>query len=180
MALRPPQHRIDAIATFVHPTDTAWDRDRIETERAAMKELGLAEKDHPVSKYIGGWTRYDIDAAQTLMGQVVTIRDYLDDSKQPTLWKLRRLTAEEWYEIQPKYERDVRRGDRPWAAYIHAGRIGIKSVENGPALEMSGGRLTPSDVQKLDEISHELLYAIGEAVYAASLDLREDERRPLG
>lgn len=182
MALRPPQHRIDAPILFVHATDTAWDEERIQREQQAMRSADPPQEasSHPVARYLGGFTRYDLDAAATVLGQVVTVRDYLDDAKQPTIWKLRRLSADEWYDVHPLFERDVRRGEKPWACYIRCGKLGVSKVENGPALELIAGRMTTADVAKIDAIGRSMLYDIGEAVYQASMDLREDERRPLG
>jgi hypothetical protein len=184
MALRPPQHRIDAPIRFIHPSDTAWDRERWDREKDEMRKAGLDPSDHPVDRYLGGFTRYDPDAEATVNGAVVTVNEYIDDAKQPTVWHLKRLTILQWYDVQPMWERDVRAGQSPKKAYVHAATIGVAKVDNGPTLDLTGGKLTTSDLEKLREIGSgigdDLIVAIGEAVYQASMPLREDERRPLG
>jgi hypothetical protein len=184
MALRPPQHRIDAPIVFVHRSDSAWDRDRIEREKADMRKADLDPRDHPVDRYLGGFTRYHLDAQATVGGEVVTVRSYLDDTKQPTFWRLRRLTVHEWYEVHPQWERAVRAKESPTKAYVMAATLGVVKVENGPTLDLTAGRLTAGDLEKLREIGEaiddDLIVAIGEAVYQASMPLREDEIRPLG
>lgn len=172
MLKRPPQHRSDAVPIFVHPSDEAWDNDRITAE---LQELGDEAKMHPVARYLGGWTRYDLDAQATVAGRTVTAREYIDESKQPTLWKLRRLSFAEWYEIQPLVEKALRAGERPFSGYLKACICGLANVDNGPTLEIPGGRLNAADVAKLYEIDQELPYAIGEAVYQASIPLTESE-----
>ena len=181
MALqRPPQHHVDARITFVHPADDAWDNERIRDEQAAMLAAGQAPKNHPMARYFGGWTRYHIDAEATVIGTSVAPRHYLLDGVQPTTWRLRRLTHAQWQEVFPLYHHAASREDKPFAAYLLAAKLGIERVDNGPDLELTGGRLTASDLAKLHEIHHDLVYDLGEAVYQASMDLREDEKRPLG
>lgn len=183
MALkRPPTHRIDAPIQFVHPSDTAWDEPRVLAEQQRMREAELDPTRHPVARYRGGWTRYDLGAEATLFGDVVSIRDYLDDSKQPTIWTLRRLTVSEWYEVHPIWQRETRAGMPPYAAYLRCATIGIRKVENGPTLELTGGRLSASDLDKLHRLGQggefDLIFDLGEAVYQASMPLREEEKTP--
>src|SRR5689334_11416959 len=127
---RPPQHRVDAPIMFVHPTDTAWDYPRIKAEQEKMRESGADPLMHPVARYHGGWTRYDLDAQATLFGEVVRPRDYLDESKQPVMWKLRRLTQPQWYEIHPRWEKAGRNGERAFEAFKLAAIVGVERVEN--------------------------------------------------
>lgn len=171
--LRPPQHRVDAPIVFVHPSDPAWDKERVDKE---MTELGDRAQYHPVVRYLGGWTRYNIDAPGTLAdGSVTTAREYLDESKQPTVFKLRRLTFDEWYEVEPLVEKARRSLESPFAGYIKACRFGLESIENGPALEMPGRRCSHADMTKLYATRQDLPYDIGEAVYQASMPLTESE-----
>lgn len=176
----PPQHRIDAPIVWIHRDDSAWDADRIEADLEKMRAENLDPADHPVLRYHGGWTRYDIDARATLFGETVSARDYLDESKAPTRWHLRRLTSAEWYDVAPLWERAARTGERPIAAYYKCATIGVRKVEAGPALELTGGVMTPRDREAVHAIGTSFMFELGSAVYAASMELREDERRPLG
>jgi hypothetical protein len=182
MALRPPQHRIDAPILYVHPSDDAWDKPRFESEKEQMRAAGLDPRDHPLELYFGGFTRYDLSAKATVAGEVVTLRSYLDDAKHPTIWKLRRLTVHEWYDVSPIWEQEAIAKRKPTKAYFLAATIGIRQVDNGPTLDLPGGKLSPSDLEKLrdmgEAMGEDLILAIGEAVYSASMPLREDERRP--
>lgn len=182
MLKRPPPQRVDAPIIFVHPSDPAWDTKRVVAEQTEMKARGELPAMHPVSRYQGGWTRYDLDAAGTVAGQSVSPRDYLDLAKHPTMWKLRRLSGLEWYEVNPLVKQAGRRGDEPDAAYLLACIIGLESVENGPLLSRPGGRLGPADIQLLHDTGQEnggidLVHDIGEAVYQASMPLTESEKK---
>lgn len=91
MALRPPQHRIDATPTLVSIQDPAWDWDRV--ERETEDQLDGDGQSHPVREYHRGSTRYDLDAPSKLAGATVTAKDYLGDDY--TGFRLRRLTVDE-------------------------------------------------------------------------------------
>lgn len=176
---RPPQHRVDAPILYVHPSDEAWQRERIEAEQTAMKARGEDPKQHPVARYQGGWTRYDLDAMSTVAGEARTPRDYLDESKQPTMWKLRRLDVAQWYEVHPLWDKAARASEKAFVAFLRAALVGIEKVENGPTLELTAGRLTATDLQLLHDIGQgaeiDLVYDIGQAVYTASMPLSESE-----
>jgi hypothetical protein len=183
MALQPPQYRADAPIVFVHESDGAWDRARIIAEREKMLERGIDPKYHPVSRYLGGWTRYNLDAPATLFDEATTARAYLIESERPTLWKLRRLGREDWYEVQPMWEASRARGEpRPMKCYQRCCELGLVGVENGPALELPGGRPNRSDLDRLFAIGHDMPFDIGCAVYQASmpLDVAGAEGKPSG
>lgn len=175
---RPPQHRADAKIVYVHPADESWDEERILREQEEMREREEKPGDHPVARYLGGWTRYDLDAVATLNGETVSARQYLDPSKPATEWHLRRLRVDERYEIDSLLEQDIRAGSmKPRKAYLRACVLGLKKVENGPELEGAGRRLTANDLEKLQDLHPDLPLDIGEAVYTASLPLRDDEKK---
>ena len=130
MALkRPPEHRADAPIVFVHPLDDAWDNDRVREEQEAMEAAGEDPTSHPVAMYHGGFTRFDITANVQFLDKSAAPQDYLDESKRPEKWHLKRLGFQEWYQVQPAWERAVAAGERPWEAYTKACRIGIKRVD---------------------------------------------------
>jgi hypothetical protein len=177
----PPQHRSDAPIIFVHRSDPAWDNERIKAEQAEMVKREEDPSLHPVARYLGGWGRYDLDAAYTFLGKSATARDYLDEAKAPTMWHLRRHNAREWYEVHPLYEKAVRVGEKPYAAFILACSYALERVDNGPTLAMPGGRPGAADLQTLHDWGQEneidLVYAIGEAGYQASMPLTASEKK---
>ena len=177
----PPSHRVDAPIVFVHPSDPAWDKERVEAEQAQMD----APEMHPVARYQNGWGRFDLSAEYTVLGQPHCALDYLDESKQPTRWKLRRLTALEWYEVHPLWQKAIARGELPYDAFLRACAIGLEKAEPdlGVELKRPGGRLSASDVQLLHDMGQEqspaidLVFDIGSAVYTASLPLTDSEKK---
>lgn len=172
MALRPPQHRVDAPIVYIHPNDDAWDLDRVRAEQETMDKPA----EHPVAKYMGGFTRYDLNAKGMVGENEVCPADYIDEAKEPVKWHLKRLNAQQWYEVQPIWERAVRRDETPWDAYLRCGKYGVSKVD-GLKLDGPPGNLTADDVKLLYKIDPELLKDVGEAVYSASLPLREDEKK---
>lgn len=174
---RPPANRADAAPIFVHPSDPAWDNARIDAEKAKMDK----PEDHPVTRYHGGWTRYDLDAEATLEdGTVVTPSAYL--SPDATHIRLKRLDVLEWYEVHPLWIKSITAAERPFAAFIRACVIGLQEVDG---LKLDGhARLTEADLQKLHELGQaqtppiDLVYDIGEAAYQASLPLTDAEKKP--
>ena len=174
MLKRPPQQRVDAPIIFVHRDDPAWDHARIEAEKAQMEKPAM----HPVERYLGGWGRYDIDARATVLGQDVSPREYLDESKHPTLFRFKRMAALDWYEARALHMKGAYAD--AFLRSIHA----LEKIENGPELSAKpGGRLTLADVQMLTDLGHEqsppieLLFELGEVAYTASMPLTESEKK---
>lgn len=182
MALRPPQYGGDAPIVYVHEGDTAWDLDRIRAERAEMLKRELDPKYHPVSRYLGGWTRYHLDAQATVLDKAVTVREYLREELKPTMWHLRRLGLREWYEVEPMWQSARARQVPPMACYLRCCEIGLVRVENGPTLELPNGRPSESDMAKIYTIGQSMPNDIGCAVYQASmpLDVGGAEGKPSG
>lgn len=172
MALRPPQYRSDAPIIYVHERDDAWDEARVQAEQAEMRKNDQDPKQHPVARYLGGFTRYDLDP----------VREYLDESKRPTFWHLRRLELHEWYEVQPEWEHKARAEKRPMQVYLRCCALGLVKVENGPTLELPGGRPSIDDLKRLFAWGHDMPHDIGKAVYQASMPLDVDgaEGKPSG
>lgn len=185
MALkRPPQHRADAKIVYIHPQDEAWDRDTIEAEAKRMKEVGESPTQHPWSLYTGGHNRYDLDAEYTVLGEVKRARDYLDESKSPTLWHLKRLSWNEWYDVDAQWQAEIKRGRPPHTAFLKALQVGLESVENGPELQGPPNKLTLDDIEALHGLRVEIdgvivdpALDIGEAIYTASMPLTEVEKK---
>lgn len=165
--LRPPQHRADAPIVFIHPSDDAWDHDRVKVDLADAV-------DHPLQLYWGGHTRYDLTP---------DVMAYLKPDGKPTKFYLRRLKWDEWLECKASWERAIlNRESRPTSAYTHACRIGLVKIENG--FEVSdrdaSGAVSYRDMQKLQDLSgpgNEIILDVGQAVYQASMPLTEAEKK---
>ena len=166
MKFRPPTHRVDAPIVFIHPADPAWDQEAI---AKAADEHG---DESAFSRYQRGLTRYDASEVQSLI------------SGQPVEFHLTRLSAIQLIEVQSLLERDVSQ-DKPLlrSAFLQAACYGLREVKQGalPALELeSPGSLSAADIEALSstEVGIHLIQAIGQAVYAASQPLRDDEKKP--
>lgn len=85
MALRPPQHRADALGQYIHPLDDAWDETR------AFGGVFATSVDHPLRRYYAGRTRYDLNAEG--------VRGFLRPNASPTIFRLRRLTLAEYNQV---------------------------------------------------------------------------------
>ena len=163
--LRPPTHRADAPIVYVHPSDDAWDQDRIKAD--------LADKtDHPLQQYWGGYTRYDLTPA---------VQAYFKPDARPTKFYLRRLKWDEWMRCKGMWERSVVSGDpRPVEAFVEACRLGLVRIDNGPEIDPAGGRLSDRDMQRIQDLStdrYEMILDVGQAAYQASMPLSEAEKK---
>jgi len=168
---RPPQHAVDATPIYVPPDDDAWDTERIEREKAEAGDRGLEPDGHPVEAYWAGDTRYDLEAPVSWGGLVAAPREYLDDTKLPERWILRRLRPRDYARISETYDR----GQRAEACY-DACVVGIEGVENGPRLRgAKAGRLTERDMEHLHHGG--LVRAVGLAILVASMPLGADEKK---
>lgn len=167
-----PQHAPDAAIIYVPEDDDAWDTARLESERARMAAAGESPDLHPVTRYQSGQTRFDIDAPGQVLGQVVTPRQYLDESRRPWRFRLRRLGPQEYDDVQALIEKGDARH-----AFSLACRVGLDSVENAPVtLQGGAGRpLSQSDVQWLHDQG--LRRGIGAAVWLASVPLTDAEKK---
>jgi hypothetical protein len=183
LSFRPPQHRADAPIVYIHPKDSAWDTDRYEAEVEQMKEAGENPADHPLGQYLGGHTRYDLDAPSKVLGAETSARAYLKPDSAPTKFYLRRLSPADYYELRGTWEIELQRQTmRPRQSYYKAAINGLDKIENGPELEGGNGRrLTTKDVSALYDSCEgleDLLLDIGEAVFVASMPLSVAEKKP--
>lgn len=171
---RPPQHRADTPGIFIPKTDSSFDRDRYDRELAKMKLEGLDINLHPIERYYGGKTRYDLDAVDELFGQPVCARNYFDGSKDPERWTLRRLDWAQWNSCYALIH------DKQFiAGQLLACRVGVAGVENSP-LKLSGaasGMLSHEDMQGLHEADSGLITSLGWAVWQYSRELSESEKK---
>lgn len=182
--LRPPQHPVDETEIeYIHNDDDAWDRERIESELNRMDEDDWS--DHPFTRYFAGLDRFSMDAPSTFRLQpeeeggetesvTATVGDYLDRSKDPEVWVVRRID-------ELDYARKVlpleRRGDLT-QAHIEAVRRGLVKVDNGPKLDCNkSGKATPSANDIRVVIREGLLEALGTSIVTLSRPLTPAEKK---
>ncbi|MGH1451190.1 MAG: hypothetical protein ACRBBM_17435 [Pseudomonadaceae bacterium] len=157
---------MDAPIVFIHPADSAWDKDAV---AASEKEHG---KDCPFLRYHSGDTRFDASEVQALL------------KGRPIEFHLSRLSALQLNEVQSLIERDhVQSAYMYRTAYWLAERYGLIAIKQGgdTLIELrSPGNLTIADNELLVEsfdIGIDLIRHIGQAVYLASQPLRDDEKK---
>ena len=172
--LRPPTHRADAPIVYVHPSDSAWDHDRIRRELAEYKAAGKPESTHPVMRYRNGHTRFDIEGVNGYLGA------------DATRWYFKRIAALEWQDIEGLHEAQIARGSRPRSAYLRALNLSLLRVENGPPLVGEPGRWEVEDIERIAALSFfdeeerrtvDVLFDLGEAAYVASMPLSKAEKK---
>lgn len=187
---RPPQHRIDDPAEWIHPSDPAWDHARVDTERedlAAQAKGNGADEDeakarHPLAVYYRCDTRYSLTAPITLPKRlrttsdaaagVVTPEDYL--TGKPTRWIIRPLGARAW--------RRVMSADKeiwPIEAVKH-GLVRIEQPDEDPIEpdRDSTGAITEGWIDWLDAEDRTLISLLGAAIFALTQRGNGDEGKP--
>lgn len=172
--LRPPTHRADAPIVYVHPTDPAWDKDRIDRELKALRDDGKPESQHPVLRYQGGFTRYDVDA----------IADYL--GSDATKFYFKRIGLFDWQQIETLRDMDIAKGAKPRVAYWRALSVSLLKVESGPTLVGEAGSYLPEDFERIAALNYydegasrvvDVFFDVGEAAYQASMPLSKGEKK---
>lgn len=165
-----PSHDLLAKARFIPADDGAWDMARIDAECAKLEKKAVS--DHPFWRYIFGTTRFDLDADG--------VRDYLDASKAPETWVLRRLKWEDREQIA-HLERMGRHESAMRTAFLR----GVDSLENaeGPAGRalIDTLRKYPRDdqavIEAVENYAAAVIVEIGGAVMLVSQDLSSEEKK---
>lgn len=185
----PPRHRVDAPPVYIWEGDQAWKHDEIKAEEAEVRRIN-AEREraaldagadaweridwsrHPVALYRSGETRFDLTAATLWRGEMRTAMDWIDESKAPVKFVLRRVSWDEWYLLSSVLS--------PQRQCAMACQMGLVAVENDKALAVDGDRKHRSDeeMQRLFNVHHELPVLIGGAVIKASKPLSDGEKKP--
>ncbi len=160
----PPLHRIDSPIEYVHPTDMAWDKEKIRTEA----ESAPSKAEHAWYRYHLGLTRYDVSLVQDYMG-----------TEKPVVFRLRRLSRTDWMQAE-----DMARTSE-YFANEYGLRRGLVSVKNGDEFvplrgpDTERGILTDADCSELERIfGRAVLIDVGDAVRKASGDLLDAEKKP--
>jgi hypothetical protein len=203
--LLPSQSSLAAPSTWIHPRDTAIDSERVGRETLRLAELAEAEArhrlglgdakltpaqealvraeterlglpwQHPLTRWMRGETRYNIDAPMHVaeglgLGPTVTMRDYL--TGDPVLFVLRPLSARERCRIDPLLARSTETGE----GYRLAVKCGVVGIENGKAdaLEWSEdplGGLAESVIDRLALVPRALMGLGGAVLRISTIDL---------
>ena len=166
MALRlVPTHSLDAPITVILKDDDAWDVERIEAERRESKT-----GDHPWDRWLVGASRFDLRIA----------KPWLKDGAQPTIFRMRRLTLQEWQHVETLRESNDRAGRMLALAYALEG-VDLPTGEDVIRLDgpgSKGRRLTAEDLDTLDARGFRPYFdALAFAAWRASLDLTDDEKK---
>jgi hypothetical protein len=177
---RPPPHAADAAPLFLPASDDAWDDERIERERKALKNEGSER--HPVTAYFSGATRYDLDAPATIAGQVMTPRAYLREGSTPTVFHLRRDANVALRRAQAlAVWADARARESALWELVRHGVSKVTEGFAGQAWPFDGGGpfpLTDADMLQLHDIGAGLLHEVGLAVFFANGPLSDIEGKP--
>jgi hypothetical protein len=167
MALkRPPIHQVDAPGIYIDEDDSAWLDDQIQAELDAMEAAGEDPSTHPVLRYRSGDTRYDLNAMST-SGKCPL--DYLDETKKPVKFELRRLPPREYMAL-------VSRIGREGAAVVafDAAAQGIVKVEGMP---WSTNRKELDRLFDAEDAEGCIPARIGAAVISYSSPLSDSEKK---
>jgi hypothetical protein len=184
--LRPPTHRADAPPVVFLRTDPGLAHARIAAERAALHGAP-----HPIDRFLGGETRYDLAAVIRcdVLGEV-SILDYVGDA---TLFRLRRLPREVYEQVRSALSANTAHqlcklgvGDtgqligalsfdraRTVDAWAAACRAWLVSIERSPIPWPLAEGVDVCDA--LHEVDPSIVEAVGVAAFMASSPLRADE-----
>lgn len=158
-----PRHALGTMK-YIPKRDSAWKIDLV-LEDMDKLEAEDPEAVHPYRAYFQGDTRYDLDNSGVLR--------FLDMSKKPEVWHIRRLTLDEAIRV------DACETALEKAAVAFA--IGVINVENCPEIgDLFKGESKPSERKLLAEawkISAELVPEVGAAVINGSRDLTYQEKK---
>ena len=177
MAL-PPVHRIDHPIVWIHETDGAWDRDRIDYELAVLEGKRQPEhgrpvpngkrSDHPWVRFVNGSSR----------GDLRTVEEYLahrDGDLGPTRFTFSRLALRHWIVVRNYLENSA-----PVDARVYALRLSLTSATG---IDLQGGRdgepLTEQDLLTLRAaVGDSVLESLGLFAIKASSELADAEKKP--
>jgi hypothetical protein len=182
---------------FVPINDAAWDFERADREAEALREAWEADRErrkeggeelrdeawdpaehHPFWAYFSGRTRYHIDDPE--------LQPYLDRSKSPERWTIRRLSFDERQRAQA-HLREGRLEEAYWLAFFagvealdgvsdEAGEHLAKTIAGLPALRTAKHIATLKEA--IAGYAMGVVADVGSAVVQASLDLTAIEGKP--
>jgi hypothetical protein len=143
-----------------------------------MRERGEDPMQHPVSVYLSGRSRYDLHARINYGNDSASAAAWLDTPKA-VRFNLRRLDARRFARVHARKEAEADRGVPDHDASLDALQWGLVSVDGPDAPKIVGrGELTDRDVDTLiAAYGHGVCWAVGDAVYFASIPLTDDEKK---
>lgn len=177
MAL-PPNHHIDHTPFMILLEDSAWDVERvnyeldvlagkIEPEEGRPVPVVDDRKEHPWLRYHSGRTRFHLSPE---------ILSYLDESKEPVRFELKRLSDARWRVYLSYTERGAMVEGRYYA--LRHGLAGIQGVSL-KLRERDGEAVSEGAMGKLRRLVGDVNFTkLGDAVIRASMELLEDEKKP--
>lgn len=146
---------------FVLDADTAWDKDTIHAEIKKLNDEEGPKDRHPYLSYMSGETRFDLSQ----------LLQYLDDSKKPLVFRIRKLHRSQFYWLRDFQEKH---GDN--LGFLEALKMGVESVK-GISLDVDAlkdGQLSDRDLDVLEKrIGKSLMLEVGAAVIIANDDLKK-------
>jgi len=179
MAL-PLTHRINHIPVYVPAADDAWDQERIDREKGWIDgTVDIPEgqvvpwedlEDHPIERYHSGNSRFDLS----------TVSDYLDLSKQPLKFVLRKLPLKQWDEMHGLQERGGYGTYGGAQGRLYAVKHGLDAIEG---IEEWKDKRPPmgwsdSQIESLRDMIGETQYVVlGYAIMQASRPLDPLEKK---
>lgn len=109
-----PEHDITKEGIYIPGADSAWLREKIDAEVAALRKGTNFENagripteddpafEHTFWRYVRGCTRFDIEAEG--------LSDYIDMAQEPEMWRLRRLSGRDRARVLRACRQDARDG----------------------------------------------------------------------
>lgn len=174
---RPPQHRVDAGHTFILVDDDAWDVDKIDAEKKAMKEAGDDPGTHPVEAYRECEGRFDLGAKTPVLGEERAAMDYLRAGVAPWKFDLVPLKSQNLCAVQ-----DLIAATRNTEAWRLACLKGVRACDGFDIKPRGGGkhaRISEAGVEALcEEFGIGVLIELGAAVYNVSQPPTVAEKKP--
>jgi hypothetical protein len=177
MAL-PPVHRVDHPIEYIHSTDSAWDKDKIEYELAVIDGKREAEPGRPVpngKRSDHPWVRFFVGDSR---GDIRTVEDYLthkDGALGPVRFRFERMPLTRWIACK-NLDTPTTQGDRMVLAVRY-------SLVGAAGLELQGGRngepLTEGDITLLRRtFGDAVIEDLGFIAIKASSELADAEKKP--
>jgi len=166
-----PQHSLTAAMRVIPHDDSAWDHDRLNLELPELDKADDLEGKlaHPFMQYLHGVTRYDIDGTPGLL-------EYLDMSKKPEIWHIRRLKLDEAIRVDA-CSTDLEANALAFAFAVTK----VENVDHDITAALADPKRSEVRIRRLAyDYSKDALETVGAAVRRASEDLREPEKKASG
>lgn len=165
--------------------DDAWERDRVEDEASRMDD----PDEHPVRRYWAAKDRCHIEARHTFVlrrvvdkqGDVLeeeetrtaSAADYLDETKKPERWFIRRVDELDYLrQVMPHVRRDNLE-----LGFDAAVRLALVKCEGGPRLDCNPPGEAPTDNDIRTVVREGIIGQLGWAIVGMSRPLTLAEKK---